>query len=184
VLQYYLLGSLWRPRRLINNAKKIFLNIIFYTTTTTTTTNKFFISWNHKEKPCSVAYRISLHTHIGILQLVCSCDYKIDVPLCPPQIPYNLIWAAVVGSQRLTAWTNLSPDLTPLQYSFTCISRMLCRGHHWYRHFARTCCDNKIYSSYGLLNKYDLNWIHTHLSCHSQCPHRTTVKCTSQNLNT
>jgi hypothetical protein len=31
------------------------------------------------------------------------------VPLCPPQIPYDLTldltWAAAIGSQRLTAWT-------------------------------------------------------------------------------
>jgi hypothetical protein len=35
------------------------------------------------------------------------------VPLCPPQIPHDLIWdrtrAAEVGSQRLTAWTMAQP---------------------------------------------------------------------------
>jgi hypothetical protein len=37
------------------------------------------------------------------------------VPLCPPQISHDQIgartWAAVVGSQRLTAWATVRPDL-------------------------------------------------------------------------
>jgi hypothetical protein len=36
------------------------------------------------------------------------------VPLCPPQIPYDLTWdrtrAAKVGSRRLTAWAMARPD--------------------------------------------------------------------------
>jgi hypothetical protein len=31
------------------------------------------------------------------------------VPLCPPQIPHNLTWAATVGSWQLTAWAVARP---------------------------------------------------------------------------
>jgi hypothetical protein len=44
------------------------------------------------------------------------------VPLCPPQIPHELIWArtraAAVGSRRLTSWAMARPPISLTQAIF------------------------------------------------------------------
>jgi hypothetical protein len=51
------------------------------------------------------------------------------VPLCPPQIPHDLIWAwtrvATVGSQQLTAWTTAGSHSSSRVSLKVCVDRIV-----------------------------------------------------------